>query len=65
MSDLLDQWSQELHRLSYQANRPLDGAASEVNFGLICLVLLGVLSLAAALTIPGADWTASDFLAGP
>ena len=65
MSDLLDQWSQELHRLSYQANRPRDGAALEVNFGLICLVLLGVLALAAALMAPGADWTASDFLAGP
>jgi 4-hydroxybenzoate polyprenyltransferase len=63
MSDLLDQWSQEVRRLSYQANRPLDRAAVEVNFGLICLVLLGVLALAAALMAPGADWT--DFFAGP
>jgi 4-hydroxybenzoate polyprenyltransferase len=63
MSDLLDQWSQEVRRLSYQANRPLDRAAVEVNFGLICLVLLGVLALAAALMAPGADW--ADFFAGP
>jgi len=65
MSNLLDRWSQEVRRQSYQANRPLDRAAFDVNFGLICLVLLGVLALAAALMFPGADSTASSFLAGP
>jgi hypothetical protein len=65
MSELLEQWSQEVRRLSCQANRPSDGAAFEQKFGLICLVLLGVLALAAALMAGGADWTASDFLAAP
>jgi hypothetical protein len=47
------------------SNRPPDGAAFEQKFGLICLVLLGVLALAAALMAGGADWTVSDFLAAP
>ncbi len=65
MSDLLDEWSQEVRRLSCQANRPPDRAPFDIDFGLICLVLLGVVALAAALMLSGADWTGSDFLAAP
>jgi hypothetical protein len=64
MSNLADQWSHEARRLSYQANRPLH-RASEMNFGLIALVALGVVAFIVSLTFPGADWTAVDFLIAP
>ncbi len=65
MSDLIDQWSEEVRRLSYQANRVRDEEAFEQRFGLICLVLLGVLVLAAALMAPGAGWAPSEILTAP
>ena len=64
MSSLFEQWSEEVHRLSYPATRPRH-RASEVGFGLTCLVLLGALALVVYLAFPSVDWGAVAFLLGP
>jgi hypothetical protein len=64
MSSLIEQWSEEVRRLSYPATRPRH-RASEVDFGLICLMLLGALGFVVCLEFPSADWGAVAFLLGP
>jgi hypothetical protein len=63
MTNLSDQWSHEVRRLRGGTMRPT--RPSELNFGMIFLVLLAVLAISAALMFPGADWSAADFLVGP
>ena len=64
MSSLIEQWSEEVRRLSYPGTPPRH-RASEFDFGLICLVLLGALAFAVSLEFPSADWGAAEFLVGP
>jgi hypothetical protein len=63
MTNLAEQWSEEVRRLRRETTRP--ARTSELNFGMICLVLLAVLAISVALMFPVADWPATDFLAGP
>ncbi|HEV7982245.1 MAG TPA: hypothetical protein VGP86_05065 [Xanthobacteraceae bacterium] len=64
MSSLIEQRSEEVRRLSYPGTPPRR-RASEFDFGLICLALLGALGLFICLAFPGPDWGAAEFLLGP
>jgi hypothetical protein len=64
MSSLIEQWSEEVRRLSYPGTPPRH-RASEVDFGLICLALLSALGFVVCREFPSADWGAVAFLVGP
>jgi hypothetical protein len=64
MSSLIEQWSEEVRRLSRPATPPCR-RASEVDFGLICAALLGALGLVVCLAFSSADWGAAAVLIGP
>jgi hypothetical protein len=63
MANLAEQWSHEARRLSGEATR--FWGLSETGFGMISLVLLALVAIAASLMCPAIDWTATGFLVGP
>jgi hypothetical protein len=62
MANITEQWSQ-VHTPTGRTSHPR--RLPEHTFGMIFLVLLILLAIAASLLLPGVDVTTADFLVGP